>query len=107
MKINVKSKHMEITPAIEQYAEKKVERLPRYFDRVQQIEVLIDREKKAYNVEIIVDVEKHDSFVATSEDEDLYAAIDVGVDRMIRQLTDHKKKLRDDKHHTPASGTQS
>ena len=107
MKINVKAKHMEITPAIEEYAEKKVEKFPRYFDRVLQIDVLIDKGKKAYNVEIIVDVEKHDDFVANSENDDLYAAIDIGVDRMIRQLTDHKKKLRDDKHHTPASGTEA
>ena len=53
MQIKISSKHMELTPAIEEYAEKKVERLTRFFDRIQQVEVVIDKVKNGYNVEII------------------------------------------------------
>jgi putative sigma-54 modulation protein len=104
MQIKISSKHMELTPAIEDYARKKVEKFPKFFDRVQQIDVVIDRAKNGYTVEIRTDVEHHDDFVATSIDADLYACIDMGVDRAIRQLKDHKSRLRDNHHHTRTSG---
>ncbi len=107
MHIKVSSKHMDITPAIEEYASKKLEKFPRFFDRIQQVELVIDKVKNGYNVEIITDVEHHDAFVANSDHQDLYACIDQGIDRSIRQLKDHKSKLRDNKHHTPTSGSEA
>jgi putative sigma-54 modulation protein len=104
MQIKISSKHMDITPAIESYATKKVDKLRRFFDRIQQIDVVIDKAKNGYTTEIITDVEHHEPFVSTSTHDDLYACIDLGVDRSIRQLKDHKSKLRDNKHHAPTSG---
>src|SRR5688572_19594093 len=104
MQIKISSKHMDITPAIESYATKKVEKLSRFFDRIQQIDVVIDKAKNGYTTEIITDVEHHEPFIATSDHADLYACIDLGLDRAIRQLKDHKSKLRDNKHHAPTSG---
>ena len=107
MQINISSKHMDLTPPIEEYVEKKSDRLTRFFDRIQQVDVVIDKVKKGYHVEMIVDVEKHEPFIATSEHENLYACIDLGIDRTVRQLSDHKSKLRDNKHTTPTSGTDA
>ncbi len=107
MEIKISSKHMELTAAIEDYASRKVQKFPRYFNRVQQVEVVIDKAKNGYTVEIITDVERHNPFVATSTHEDLYACIDLGIDRSIRQLKDHKSKLRDNKHHTPIGGNEA
>ncbi len=45
MQINISSKHMDLTPAIEEYAQKKVDRLTRFFDRIQQVDVIIDKFK--------------------------------------------------------------
>ena len=98
---------MELTPPIEDYAFRKVEKSPRYFDRIQQIDVVIDRAKNGYVVEIITNVEHHEPFVASSTHQDLYACIDLGIDRSVRQLKDHKSKLRDNKHHTPTGGKES
>ena len=98
MQIKISSKHMAITPAIESSATKKVDKLRRFFDRIQQIDVVIDKAKNGYTTEIITDVEHHEPFVATGSHEDLYACIDLGVDRSIRQLKDHKSRLRDNKH---------
>lgn len=107
MEIKITSKHMELTEAIHDYAEKKLERLPRYFDRVSQVTGVVDRSKLGYTMEIIVDVEHHDPFIATSEHEDLYACIDLGVDRSIRQLSDHKSKVRDHKHQSTGGKPQA
>ncbi len=104
MQIKISSKHMDITPAIESYANKKVEKLHQFFDRIQQIDIIIDKAKNGYTTEIITDVEHHKPFIASAEHDDLYACIDLGVDRAIRQLKDHKSKLRDNKHHSSISG---
>jgi putative sigma-54 modulation protein len=103
MQIKISSKHMTLTPAIEQYARKKMEKLVKFFDRVQQIDVVIDKAKNGYTTEIITDVERHEPFVATASHDDLYACIDLGLDRAVRQLKDHKSKLRDNKHHASIS----
>jgi ribosomal subunit interface protein len=87
-----------LTGAIEEYARRKVEKVLRFFDRVQQVDVLIDRVRNGYSVEILTDVEHHEPFVSVSSHPDLYACIDVGVDKTVRQLTDHKTRLRNNKH---------
>ncbi len=99
MQINVKGKHLEITEAIDSYVRKKAERLVRYFDKVQSIDCVIEKEPNGYHVEFIVDVEHHDDFIVNHRDADLYAAIDLAVDREARQLSDHKQRTRDHKHH--------
>jgi putative sigma-54 modulation protein len=107
MQVNISSKHMQVTPAIEEYASKKIEKFPRYFNRVQQVDVVIDKAKNGYTVDIITNVEHHEPFVATSNHEDLYACLDVGIDKSIRQLKDHKSRVRDNKkHRTPMSGNE-
>ena len=107
MQVKISSKHMQVTPAIEEYASKKIDKFSRYFNRIQQVEVIIDKARNGYTVEIITDVEHHDPFIANSNHEDLYACLDVGIDRTLRQLKDHKSKLRDNKHNTPLSGNEA
>ncbi len=107
MHVRISSKHLQVTPAIEEYASKKIEKFPRYFNRVQQVEVVIDKSRNGYTVEIITDVEHHEPIVATSSHEDLYACLDLGIDRSLRQLKDHKSRVRDHKHKTPMSGTEA
>ena len=107
MQVKITSKHLPVTPAIEEYASKKIDKFSRYFNRIQQVEVFIDKARNGYTVEIITDVEHHEPFVASSSHEDLYACLDVGIDRSLRQLKDHKSKLRDNKHNTPLSGNEA
>ena len=97
MQISVTSRHGPITDAIRQYAEKKVAKLVRYYDRVQAIEVVFDRESVQYTAELIVSTERQ-RFVASEFGEDPYAALDLVVDKMERQLTRHKERFRNRKH---------
>ena len=100
MQISVVGRHLEMTEAIKQYASDKVSKLPRYYDRVTQIEVIADRgpDNHQVDVELRVFVERHDPFIVKVQHEDLYAGIDLAVSKMERQLTDHKEKLRNHKH---------
>lgn len=99
MRIQVIGKHFEVTEAIAKYAEQKGGKLPRYYDGVQAIDVLIEQGAKdeGFLVELRVDVEKHDTFVAKTNGQDVYQCIDLGVDKMSRQLTDFKEKLKNSK----------
>lgn len=101
MNVVVSSRHMDITPALKSFAEEKANKLTKYYDRIQEIEVVLDAGKEAKNqshVEIIVNAEHRNMFVAHHDDDDAYAAIDACVDKLERQLSDHKKKIRNRKH---------
>lgn len=100
MEFKITGRHLEITPAIREYAQGKTQRLHRFFDRIQQIAVVVDQRDRLFEVEIITDVEHHDSFVARGKGADLYACIDEVVDKAERQLVDHKERLRNRKHNT-------
>src|SRR4051812_43111441 len=94
MRIEVIGRNLEVTDAIREHTEAKASKLPKYFDHIQQITFRLGREdhqhKGSFGVEVVVDVEKHDDFVAHASHEDLYAAIDLAVQKSVRQLTDFK-----------------
>lgn len=100
MEFTIAGRHqLEITDAIRQYAQDKTAKLPRYYDRIQQVDVTAGRkDSHRYEVELIVKADGTDPFIARDAGEDLYASIDAAVDKMERQLTDHKNRERDHKH---------
>lgn len=98
MQINMSGKQLEITGAMEQYAEKKCDRLNRFFDRIQGIDILVEKPNHEFEVEIITHVERHDPFMGSSRGEDVYACIDDVVDKLTRQLSEHNSRLHDRKH---------
>jgi putative sigma-54 modulation protein len=102
---------MDVSPALKQYAEQKAAKLTRYYDRIQEIEVVFDNAKEAMRLEMIVNAEHRNMFIAHATLEDAYACIDGCIDKLERQLSDHKKKFRnrkhsggEDKHATGSSG---
>ena len=64
--------------------------------------MILDAGKDAINVEMIVNAEHRNMFIANHNVGDAYACIDACVDKLERQLSDHKKKLRNRKHPTEA-----
>lgn len=98
MIVTVSSRHMEVSPALKSYAEQKAAKLTKYYDRIQEIEVIFDNAKQAMRVEVIVNAEHRNMFIAHFDDGDAYACIDGCVDKLERQLSEHKKKFRNRKH---------
>ena len=98
MRIDVSGKHIIVTPALQEYASSKCARLPKYYDGVQQVHVVFDQVRhEAFEVEVRVDVEHHEPFVARTDGDDLYRCIDLTVDKMVRQLADFKDRLKNAK----------
>lgn len=98
MTVTVIGRHMEVTPALKDYAEQKANKLSKYYDLIQEIEVVLDNAKDAPRVEMIVNAEHRNTFVAHHEEGDAYACIDGCMHKLERQITEHKKKFRNRKH---------
>lgn len=94
MRIEISGRALELTDAITSYAERKCEKLTKFYDGVQEIEAVLDQRPHDFTAELIVHAVKHDPFIARAEGEDIYAAIDQAIDKMSRQLTDFKTRLR-------------
>ena len=99
MHITISAKHMELTQPIRDYIERKMSRLPHFFNQLQEIRVIIERVPHGYHVEVVSDVEHHKDFVANSEHRDLYACVDMVSDRAVRQLHEWKDRIRGAKKH--------
>src|SRR5882672_1152715 len=90
---------MDVTGPLKEYAETKAGKLVKYYDRIQEIEVIFDAGKRdQMRVELIVNAEHKNMFVVHHDDPDAYAALDGCVHKMERQLSEHKKKHRNRKH---------
>jgi putative sigma-54 modulation protein len=89
---------MEVTEPLKAYATQKAGKLSKYYDRIQEIEVVFDNGKDLTRVEMIVNAEHKNLFVAHHDDADAYAGIDGCIHKLERQLSEHKKKFRNRKH---------
>lgn len=96
--VTVSSRHMDVTEPLKQYATQKAEKLTKYYDRIQEIEVVFDNNKDTTKVEMIVNAEHKNTFIAHHGEGDAYACIDGCVHKLERQLSEHKKKIRNRKH---------
>lgn len=99
MLFTITGKHIDITDALRSHAELRTEKLPRYYDSLSRVEVIIEgNEGGNISVEIIAKAEHKNIFIAKETGDDAYACIDVAVHKIERQLSRKKGKERDDKH---------
>ena len=98
MKVSVTARHAEVSNSVREYAELKAGKLLRYFDRLQFVEVILDREHQTWKAEMIATGGGKLAVVAQHTSEEIHAAIDVVVDKLERQLTREKEKRHNHKH---------
>ena len=99
MLITISGKHIEITESIKKHAEDKASKLPKYYDSINQVEVIIDGSQGGgMSVEIIARAEHSGTFVGTETGEDVYRCIDMAIHKLERQLRRAKSKERDNKY---------
>lgn len=97
MNLNITGHHVEVTPAIRDYVGNKLDRVIRHFDNVTSANVILSVEKLAQKAEVTLHVRGKDIF-AESQDEDMYAAIDLMTDKLDRQVLKYKRKMQDHSH---------
>ena len=95
----ITGKHIEITEAIKRHAEEKTSRLPKYYDGIDRIEVIVDGEQGCnISVEVIARGEHSRIFVVKETAPDIYRGIDTAVHKLEQQLRKKKSREHDDKH---------
>lgn len=96
MNLQISGHHIEVTPALREYVENKLDPVVRHFDRVTGVSVILSVDKLKQKAEVTLHVPGKDIFVEEAA-EDLYAAIDLMFDKLDRQVQKFKQKLQD--HH--------
>jgi len=98
--IRIIGKHMEMTEVIKTRIEEKVAGLPKFYNSVLDVEVIVEGSKDGAtnSVEIIARSRHNHVFVAKHTGQDMYVCVDEAVKKVERQVTKQKEKERDNKH---------
>ena len=92
MKITTTSRHYELTPALKEYAEAKIQNLTTYFDNIVSAHIIFGVEKYRHLVEITLHINGRD-IVGHDVSEDMYTSVDRVAEKLERQLLKHKGKF--------------
>lgn len=95
MRITITAKHVKVTDTMKDYARDKIERLDRYFDRIDTIQVLLNKDGKENVCEINIHTDTHNQLSAVVHNQDdMHAAVDLCLDKIQSQLKKVKEKLK-------------
>jgi putative sigma-54 modulation protein len=92
MQINLTGRHVEITEALKDYVDTKFAKLERHFDHINNVHVVLNVEKLKQIAEAKLNLNGGEVF-AQCEDDNMYAAIDLLIDKLDRQVIKHKEKI--------------
>lgn len=95
LNFNIRGENLEVTPAIREHVENKVSKLERYF--TDEVHATVHANLKVYNdkqtkVEITIPM-KNLTLRAEERHDDMYAAIDLIVDKLERQIRKYKTRV--------------
>lgn len=95
LNFNIRGENIEVTPAIREHVESKIEKVERYFN--DDVTANANVNLKVYNdkktkVEVTIPL-KNVTLRAEERHNDLYAAVDLIVDKLERQIRKHKTKI--------------
>lgn len=97
MQIKVHTQNIHLSQRMEEYVNKKVERLDRYLPHISSADMELRSEGRSEQPVAQLTIRSERGLIFRVEDkkqEDIYAAIDTVVDKMYRQLRRHKTKVQ-------------
>ena len=95
MKVNITARHLELTPALREYAQKRLAQVHKYTDKITNAHIVLNLEKDRHIVEVTLGVSKN-KINARATSGDMYAALDLVMDKIVKQL---KRRMEKIKHH--------
>lgn len=103
--ITVTGRHVSVTEAMREYAEKKVQNLHLDYPRIIDVKVILDVEKKArQKAEIVLHCANHITIEVDTISDDIYASIDESISKLARRMRKYKTRLLKT-HHRPRHGS--
>lgn len=97
MQLNISGHHIELTEALKDYVNTKMEKLERHTDQISNTQVTLSVVKQRQTAEATLHVTGGE-INAKAQHDDMYAAIDQLVDKLDRQILKHKEKQVDRMH---------
>ncbi len=97
MNLTLTGNHLDVTPALRDYVVAKLDRITRHFDHVIDVNVVLAVDKLQHKAEVNLHARGKDIHVEAIE-ADMYAAIDMLIDKLDRQVVKHKEKLTGHRH---------
>lgn len=95
MKYNIRGSKLEVTDAIRNYIETKLNKLERYFEDKENINVNVLIKTQGINQKVEVTIPIKKTILRSEEsNKDLYAAIDLVTDKLERQIRKNKTRLK-------------
>ncbi len=91
MKINIRGKNVDVTPALEERVHKKLSKMNKFFDDNAEIQVVLSVTREEHVIEVTVN---YNSLIFRCEEAtgDMYASIDQVVDKLEKQAKKYKTK---------------
>jgi putative sigma-54 modulation protein len=88
----VRSRNVEVSDGLREHVEKKISKLEKFFDQVQEAQVTLSVEKERHIVEVTVPV---NGIILRGQEEssDMYASVDMVVDKLEKQIDKYKTRL--------------
>jgi putative sigma-54 modulation protein len=94
IKVSVTFRHTQPTLALKQYAAQKIRRVGKYFSRPLDAHVILAVDSKERQI-AEVELHAHGTMILGKEQhQDLYAAIDLAIDKIERQIKKQKEKIK-------------
>lgn len=94
MQLHFTGKNIDVTTALKSFATEKMKTLEKRFARISSVNIVFHVEHKKHIAEGTVHLDGSEIH-ARAEDDDMYAAIDKLLDKLLGQLTKHKEKIID------------
>lgn len=96
MKLDLNGKGIDVTPAIQEYAKKKIQKLEKFFDDDTIVHVTFAAKKEKQEVDMRVEY-KGKTYLAEEFTHDVYAGLDLVLDKLIGQIRKQKTKMLKDR----------
>ena len=94
MEITVTGRHLNVTAAIRDYADKKLEQVGIDFPHILSAHFILEVDKYRQIAELVLRCGQHITIEAREVSEDLYASIDGVVDKATRQMRKYKTRIQ-------------
>jgi putative sigma-54 modulation protein len=94
MQIAVTFRHMDVSEPVKSYVEEKLARVKKYIEEPIDAQVALSVEKKIRHHAEVTLIAKGITIKGSEETSDMYAAIDLVVDKIERQLKRYKEKIK-------------
>ena len=99
--IVVTGRDSEVTSRNKQHAEDKLAKLERYYNGITKIEAVLGHQADGAEAELVISVRRRKAIVCHGKAKELYAAIDVVLDKAEGQLTKFKERTLDQRTRIP------